>query len=320
MTNYLVTGGLGFIGSALVDRLSKKKNNYIYILDNKSRERKYEKYKKKNIKYIYGDIRFAKLEFLNKIDTVYHLAYINGTVNFYRHPRDVMDVGINGTVNLINQINKKGKKVKKFIYASSSEVYQQIEKIPTNENTALRVPDIKNPRFTYGGSKILGEQLTWFYLNSKIKKIIFRPHNFYGANMGYNHIIPEIFKKIYLKSKKLSKKKISLKIEGTGNETRSFCYIDDAIDAILKCETVNKSDIFNIGNNDEIKIIDLVKKILSILNLRAKITKGPLKKGSVLRRCPDIKKISKIGYKKKYNLNQGLKKTLEWYIQNIENK
>lgn len=318
MKNYLVTGGFGFIGSALVNKLANKKNNFIYILDNKSRKRVYKKHTKKNIKYIYGDIRYAKLNFLNKIDVVYHLAYINGTINFYKYPRDVIDVGINGTLNLINQINKKGKKVKKFIYASSSEVYQQVEKIPTPENVALRVPDIKNPRFSYGGSKILGEQLTWFFLNPKIKKVIFRPHNFYGPNMGYNHIIPELFKKIYFKSNKLSKKKITLKIEGTGHETRSFCYIDDAIDAILKCENSKVSDIFNIGNSDEIKIIELVKKILTLLNLKAKIIKGALKEGSITRRCPNIKKIKKIGYKKKYDLNKGLKKTLQWYINNIK--
>ena len=98
---------------------------------------------------------------------MYHLAYINGTINFYKYPGEVLDVGINGTLNLINQINKYGKSVKKFIFASSSEVYQNTLRIPTPEDSMLIVPKIKNPRYTYGGSKILGEQLVLFYLKKK---------------------------------------------------------------------------------------------------------------------------------------------------------
>jgi len=318
MINYLVTGGLGFLGSSLVEALSKRKNNKIYVLDNSSRRRKYKKLKSRNIIYIKGDIRNKKLSFISKINVIYHLAYINGTINFYKYPKDVLDVGINGTINLINQVNKSGKNVKKFIYASSSEVYQHTSKIPTPETSHLIVPDIKNPRYSYGGSKIIGEQLVLYYLRDNIKKIIFRPHNFYGPNMGYNHIIPEIFGKIYKLSKNLKLKKIKLKIEGTGNETRSFCYIDDAISAILKCEKVNKNDIFNIGNEEEIKIIDLVNTMLEILGIKASIKKGKLKKGSVIRRCPNITKLKKLGYKRKYKLDYGLNKTLHWYKENLK--
>lgn len=317
MTNYLVTGGQGFLGSALVYNLLKNKNHKVYILDNQSRKRSYNKIKSKRAIYIKGDIRTKKINFISKIDIVYHLAYINGTINFYKYPGKVLDVGINGTLNLINQINKYGKNIKKFIYASSSEVYQNTVKIPTTEDSNLMIPDIKNPRYSYGGSKILGEQIVLFYLKKKIKKIIFRPHNFYGPNMGYNHIIPEIFTKIYKRSKNFSLKKISLDIEGSGNETRSFCYIDDAINAISRCEKVEKDEIFNIGNDDEIKIIDLIKKILKILNIKAKIKKGKLKLGSVKRRCPDISKLKKLGYKRKYNLDLGITKTLNWYQKNI---
>lgn len=313
MTNYLVTGGMGFIGSALVKKLSKNKNNIIYVLDNKSRHRSYQKLNLENIKYFFGDIRNFKISFLPKIEIVYHLAYINGTENFYKYPKDVLDVGINGTINLIKQINSNGKNVRKFVYASSSEVYQQTKIIPTPEEMDLKVPNVLNPRFTYGGSKILGEQLTLFYLNSRVKKTIFRPHNFYGPNMGYNHIIPEIYDKIIKASKNNLKKKISLVIEGTGNETRSFCYIDDAVKAIIKSANSNKYQILNIGNNDEIKIINLVKKILKIMKIEAKIKISPIKQGSVKRRCPDIKKLKKIGYKQFTNIEIGLKKTIDWY-------
>lgn len=316
MVNYLVTGGLGFLGSALVKQLSKKKNSLVYVLDNSSRKRSYQKLKKNNIKYFSGDIRNYKIGFISKINIVYHLAYINGTENFYKYPKEVLDVGINGTINLIDQINKNGKNVKKFIYASSSEVYQQSKIIPTPEEMSLNVPNVLNPRFTYGGSKILGEQLTLFYLNNKVKKMIFRPHNFYGPNMGYNHIIPEVLGKILKASKVKNKKGVTINIEGTGNETRSFCYIDDAIRAILKFTNSSKHQIFNIGNEDEIKIIDLIKKMFRILNVKGKIKNGPLKPGSVKRRCPDIKKLKANGYNKLVNIDNGLKKTIHWYKKN----
>jgi len=316
MVNYLVTGGLGFLGSALVKKLSKKKNSLVYVLDNSSRRRIYQKLKRRNIKYYSGDIRNYKIRFMSKINIVYHLAYINGTENFYKYPKDVLDVGINGTINLIDQINKNGKNVKKFIYASSSEVYQQSKIIPTPEEMSLIVPNVLNPRFTYGGSKILGEQLTLFYLNNKVKKIIFRPHNFYGPNMGYNHIIPEICGKILKAIKIKNQKEITIDIEGSGNETRSFCYIDDAIRAIIKITNSSKDQIFNIGNEDEIKIIDLIKKMLKILNVKGKINKGPLKLGSVKRRCPDIKKLKKNGYSQLVDIDSGLKKTIDWYKKN----
>ena len=146
-------------------------------------------------------------------------------------------------------------------------------------------------------------------LNTKFFKrfVIFRPHNIYGPNMGYNHVIPEIVTKL-IKAKK------NLVIQGSGNHTRSFCYIDDFVRGfnILLKKGRNKN-IYNIGTQDEIKILQLIQKLVKISNKKLIIKKTKEKLGSTPKRCPDIKKISKLGFKPKINLDVGLKKTFEWY-------
>ena len=143
-----------------------------------------------------------------------------------------MDVGINGTINLLNIINSN-KKIKKFVYASSSEIYQEPDKFPTPENIYAKLPNTKNPRYSYASSKILGEVLTYNYLRNDLKKIIFRPHNIYGPSMGFEHVIPQIIKKIIKSTKNLHLKKCRIKIQGSGLESRSFCFIDDAAVGII---------------------------------------------------------------------------------------
>ena len=120
----LITGGSGFIGSSLVSKLSLSSKNKIIILDNFSREKKYRLFNSKNIKIIKTDITKKIPKISQKVDEIYHLAYINGTSNFYRHPIDVMDVGVKGLFNILQF--SKNKKVKKFILASSTSLSDPI--------------------------------------------------------------------------------------------------------------------------------------------------------------------------------------------------
>ena len=177
------------------------------------------------------------------------------------------------------------------------------------------MPDVKNPRYSYGSAKLICEILLFHYLKRKnLKKIIFRPHNIYGPAMGFEHVIPELIKNIIIKSNNLKRKNISLSIQGTGLETRSFCYIDDAVEAIkLISKKGNNNEIYNIGTNEEINIKNLVYKISKKLKLNLKIVSGKLRDGSTLRRRPDIKKIKKLGHENKFNLNLGLELTVNWY-------
>ena len=143
---------------------------------------------------------------------------------FYSRPVKILEIATKGIINVIDGcINNK---IKELYLASSSEVYQTPQKIPTDESESLKVPDIYNPRYSYGGGKILTELMGIHYGRKYFKKlIIFRPHNVYGSSMGNEHVIPEFIKRFRnLKNKKF-------KIQGTGNEIRSFIYIDDFVSA-----------------------------------------------------------------------------------------
>ncbi len=315
MKNILITGGTGFIGSNLAIKL-KKLNNNVLVFDNFYRNNySVNNLKKNNIKVIKGDIRNFKNvnKVMKNIDTCFHLAAINGTKNFYKLPKDVLDVGIRGQLNVLDAILTQN--VKKFIFFSSSEVYQNASKIPTNENINLNFPNVHNPRYSYGGSKFISEILTLNYLNNKTHKMIIRPHNIYGPKMGYDHVIPELILKILKKSKNLKNKSAEINILGSGKETRAFCYIDDAIDGIITCYKKGKNNnIYNIGNSSEISIIQLIELISKILNIKIKVIKNKVSKGSCMRRCPSINKIKKLGFKNNFDLKDGLILTISDYL------
>ena len=197
---FLITGGTGFIGSNICKLLIKKNYN-VKIFDNNSRGSIDNIKKIKNkIKFIRGDVRNKSQldKALKKTDAVIHLAYVNGTKNFYKEPVKILDIAVKGILNILESCIKNN--IKELYLASSSEVYQTPKKIPTDENEILKIPDIYNPRFSYGGGKILTE-LMGVHDGKKFfnKLVIFRPHNVYGPNMGNEHVIPELiarFKKI----------------------------------------------------------------------------------------------------------------------------
>ena len=305
--NILVTGGSGFIGSAIVKYLVKKKYNVV-VFDNNSRGRSRRiKDVNNKISFIKGDIRDKKklLSINKKIDTIIHLAYINGTKFFYKKPFEILDIAVNGYLNILEFC--KIKKVQNLFLASSSEVYQNPIKIPTDENEMLKIPDIHNPRYSYGGGKIFSELYGLYFAKKYLKKlIIFRPHNVYGADMGNDHVIPEFI----IRFKKIGKKKNFL-IHGTGNEVRSFIHIDDFINGFDKVFQRGKnSEIYNIGTTEKVKISRLAYLISKIYKKKIKIIRSKLPKGSPSKRCPDIGKIKKLGFKQKISLRNGLKKVI----------
>ncbi len=313
--NYLVTGGTGFIGSAIVNRLSKLKNSKIVVFDNNSRiSRIHKKKKSKNIVYINADIRNkSKLNLTFKkfkINTIIHLAYINGTKFFYHKPCEIIDVAAKGMQNVIELGIKY--RIPNFFLASSSEVYHEPRIIPTPENIDLKIPDIFNPRFSYGGGKIFCELMAANYGKKYFKKmIIFRPHNVYGPNMGNEHVIPEFINRL----KNQKNKNVQFKIKGSGKEKRSFIFIDDFADAfMLILKKGDHLNIYNIGNDSMISIKSLADKISKLMNFVPRYKYLSIAKGATKFRCPNIKKLKKIGYKKKVNLSEGLKKTISWYV------
>lgn len=306
---FIVTGGTGFIGAG-ISKLLAEKNYKVKIFDNNSRGnlKKFSNIKKK-FNFIKGDIRNKKQvnNAFKNVDAVVHLAYVNGTKFFYKQPIKILDIAVKGIINVIECCIKNN--IKELYLASSSEVYQTPLKIPTDENEMLKIPDIYNPRFSYGGGKILTELMGIHYGKKYFKKlIIFRPHNVYGPDMGNEHVVPEFIKRF----KRIKNKKF--KIQGSGNEIRSFIFIDDFVKAFeLILRKGKHLQIYNIGTSEKITIKNLAKYIAKLLKIKISIQRTKLRKGGTTKRLPDISKITKLGFKRKFNLKNGLKKTLQFY-------
>ena len=192
----LITGGTGFLGSALAKKLVEL-NFDVILFDNNVRG------SLDKIKNIYDKVTFVDGDIRNiddvkkvssNIDTIFHLAFINGTKYFYEKPELVLDVGVKGALNILDFAGQS--KANTFIMASSSEVYNTPTTIPTLENERAIVTDIKNPRFSYAGGKLISELLTVNYFRkTTIRDMIFRPHNIFGPDMGNEHVIPDLVKK-----------------------------------------------------------------------------------------------------------------------------
>jgi len=317
MAKIVITGAGGFIGRGLARDLASNLENEVWALDNNFRGSLRSIGNLPNLVLKECDVCDYEdiLRLLKGANTVFHLAAINGTRNFYDMPDRVLEVGILGTHNVTKACIEIG--INHLVFASSSEVYQKPEHIPTTEEETCRVPEITNPRLSYGGSKIAGELIVINYLRSSNTSFtIFRPHNVYGPEMGFDHVVPELTRKIFqsCNGKRETDKEVEIEIEGGGTETRSFIYIDDAIDAIGLCaEKGGGNSIFNIGTEEEKKIKDVADSIGKILGLELKCSSSKLKKGSTPRRCPDTQKLRSLGFYPKTDFKQGLTKTVDWY-------
>lgn len=319
---YLVTGGTGFIGSSLVKRLVKE-GYEVRILDNDLRgsEERLKEIANK-IEMIKADIRDAKSvqNACKNVGCVIHLAYINGTEFFYKKPELVLDVGVRGMINVIDGCIKNS--VRELILASSSEVYQTPPVIPTGENAPMSIPDTLNPRYSYGGGKIISELMAINYGRKYFDRVaIFRPHNVYGPDMGWEHVMPQFIVKMKEICMKTNDKTIKFPIQGTGKETRAFVFIDDFIDGLmLVLKKGCHLGIYNIGTQDEISIGKVAVEVGKYFGRKVVIAAGTPAKGGTLRRCPDITKLRKMGYNPKVAFQKGLQITAKWYSENIHKK
>lgn len=311
----LVTGGTGFIGSYLVKRLIKE-GLEVRVFDNNLRGNlgRLENHKT-DFEYIDGDVcDYEQVhEATRNVDTVFHLAFINGTDNFYKRPDKVLEVGVKGAIHTLDAAMDLG--VKNYIVTSSSEVYQEPTQIPTDESQRIIIPDINNPRFSYSGGKIITELMAIHYtIRSNMKVIVIRPHNFYGPDMGFGHVIPQFIMRMKKLSNNFCQKKIDFPIQGSGLESRAFCYIDDAVDGIMTgCLHGLSRELYHLGTEEEITIKELVYIIADKLGLEINLQNTELLKGGTSRRCPNISKIRALGYSPHYSLDDGINKTIGWY-------
>lgn len=315
---YLVTGGTGFIGSALVLRLLERGHS-VRVLDNNSRgaERRLGKMVG-DVELMIGDIRSG--EFVERavegVEAVHHLAFVNGTENFYKHPDLVLEVGAKGMINVVDACIKHG--VGELILASSSEVYQSPPQVPTAESVALIVPDLMNPRYSYGGGKLFSELYAINVAARRLDRVvIYRPHNVYGPDMGWEHVIPQLAARMAGLAMQAPSGEIDFQIQGSGQETRSFCFIDDFIDGLeLVQERGLTANVYHIGTTEEVTMADLAHRIAHQLGRNINILPGPIQAGSTLRRCPAIDKLAGLGYRQRIPLDHGLAITCRWYFEN----
>ncbi|MBU6384117.1 MAG: NAD-dependent epimerase/dehydratase family protein [Verrucomicrobia bacterium] len=317
-TKILVTGGTGFLGAALVRKLVQL-TLPVRILDNgfrSSATRLADVFDR--IELIQGDIRDPSIvsEAIRGMDAVIHLAAVNGTEFFYSKPDLVLDVGVRGILNVIEGCKKHG--VGELIVASSSEVYQTPKTIPSDETESLIVPDVLNPRYSYGGSKIITELLLIHQCRADFKRaLLFRPHNVYGPAMGWEHVIPQLIVRAIDQNRAHPKGPLPFPIQGDGRQTRAFIHIDDMIDGIvLLLEKGEHLNIYHIGNPEETTVADLARQIVQYFGRECQLIHGALQKGSTERRCPNINKMKLLGFHPKIPLRLGLPPVIEWHITN----
>jgi UDP-glucose 4-epimerase len=314
-----VTGGGGFIGAYLAKRLVRE-GWEVVVIDNLLRGeigRLAEVID--DIRFLTADIRDEDqvVEAIRGCDVVMHLAAVNGTENFYLRPELVLDVGLRGALAVVNGCRRVG--VPDLVLASSAEVYQTAQVVPTPETIPLMLPDSLNPRYSYGGSKIVSELIAFDYARDHFRKVqVFRPHNVYGPDMGWKHVIPQLILRAagVIES---GPRPARMQIQGDGRETRAFCYVDDVVEGILTMyERGGHREIYHIGNDDEISILYLVERLGAALGAELIATPGEVAAGGTPRRCPDISKMRALGYQPRVNLDEGLRRAAEWYLVHRE--
>ena len=299
----LVTGAAGFLGSHLCDELLEK-NYKVVGIDNFFRG------KKENLP-THPNFKFYEVDLVNddannivsneKPDVLFHYAAINGTEYFYDIPTKVFNDNIEITKNILNAI--KNSTIKKVIYTSTSEVYGDNPPLPTAESHMIQL-NIFTDRDSYASSKAIGEFYVKYYCKEhNMDYLILRPFNTYGPRMDntkYGQVVPEFFRK--LKDKEFT-------IIGNGTQTRSFCHVDDHKRLSVMLSENISNDVVNIGNDEQVTILELAEKIHDINGIKFNPKFLPPRDYDTQKRQPDISKIKACFFDYNFvNLNQGLKK------------
>jgi len=303
----LVTGGAGFIGSHLVDRLIKE-GQKVVVIDNLSTGKKENLNSK--AKFYKIDIRDSKISQIfkkEKPEIVFHYAAQIKVRKSMENSKEDTKINILGSLNLLENCRKF--RVKKFIFASTGAIYGEAKIIPTPEDY------FEKPLSPYGISKLVIEKyLNYYYQVFGLPFVSLRMANVYGPrqNSKGEAGVVAIFCDRMLSGKQPI-------INGDGKQTRDFIYVDDVIEANTSALKKNKIGIFNIGTAKETDINRIFRKIKELTASECKEIHGPTQLGEQKRSCLDYSKARKeLNWQPKYDLERGLKKTVEWfYCQNL---
>ena len=304
---YLITGGAGFIGSHLTEKLISR-NDAVVILDNMSTgsSRNIVTFQGK-VDLVSGSILDRKVvdKLVEKSDFVIHLAAALGVLNIVNKPLDSLKTNLQGTEIVLESANNYSKPI---LIASTSEIYGKNDKVPLNEEDDRVIGHPLKSRWSYSEAKAVDESLAYFYyLEKQLPVRIVRFFNTVGPRQvgDYGMVVPR-FVSAALRNGPIN-------VYGSGDQIRCFCHVGDAIRALLLVIDSDKAigEVFNIGNNQQISIMDLANKVIEITGSKSEIRKIPYSEAypegfeDMQRRVPDISKIKNIlGWSPEIGLDQ----------------
>ena len=308
--NILVTGGAGFIGTNLVEKFIDKQHNVI-VIDNLLTG------SKKNLEHFFNSENFSFIEFdvqnhievAEDLDYVLHLASPASPKAYTQYPINTLKAGSIGTINTLGLAKAKNAK---YLLTSTSEIYGDPLVSPQPESYWGNV-NPNGTRSMYDEAKRFAEAAVSSYnriydLDTRILRLF----NTYGPKMKINdgRVVTNFIYQAITGN--------DITIYGQGNQTRSFCYIDDTVSGILKAMESDNSEVFNIGNPNEITILQLAEKIIELTNSKSEIKFVKLPEDDPMQRKPDISKANnKLNWFPEVSLEDGLKKTIEWVENSI---
>jgi UDP-glucose 4-epimerase len=307
---YLITGGAGFIGSHLAEKLVTR-GDQVVIIDNLSTGDAL------NLSDILPKIEFKNGNILDRSlidrliaesDYVVHFAAALGVFNIINKPLESLITNLQGAEVVLEACDKYQKPV---LVASTSEIYGKNNKVPLNEEDDRIIGHPLKSRWSYSEAKAIDESLAYFYFQEKRLPVrIIRFFNTVGPRQvgDYGMVLPRLVN--------AALKNQPLPIYGTGEQTRCFCHVLDTVIAILMVMDSDKSigEVFNVGNDQQISIVDLAKKVIEITGSKSRIEKIAYERAypegfeDMQRRVPDISKINRVlGWKPEINLDQIIK-------------
>ncbi len=307
---YLITGGAGFIGSHLVEKLIVR-GEQVVVLDNFSTGLANNlSVVKDKINFKQGNIldRSVIYKLVAQSDYVVHLAAALGVFNIVNKPLESLKTNLQGSEIVLEACDKYRKPV---LIASTSEIYGKNDKVPLNEEDDRIIGHPLKSRWSYSEAKAVDESLAYFYyLEKKLPIRIVRFFNTVGPRQvgNYGMVVPR-FVSAALKNEPIS-------VYGSGEQIRCFCHVDDAVRALLLVMDSNKAvgEVFNIGNNQQISIMELAKKVIQVTGSTSSIEKIAYEKAypegfeDMQRRVPDVSKIKQVlGWEPEINLDQIIK-------------
>lgn len=307
---YLITGGAGFIGSHLAEKLIAR-GEQVVILDNLSTG------SGTNLSKIINKVEFYEGNILDTeiienlvfdCDFVIHLAAALGVFNIVNKPLESLKTNLRGSENVLAACNKFSKPV---LMASTSEIYGKNEKVPLNEEDDRIVGHPLKSRWSYSEAKAVDESLAYFYhLENKLPVRIVRLFNTVGPRQvgNYGMVVPRFVS--------AATKNEPLFVYGNGDQIRCFCHVNDVVSALILIMDSDKTigEVYNVGNNQQIAIMDLAKRVIELTGSSSKIEKISYKDAypegfeDMQRRVPDISKIKQVlGWTPEINLDQIIK-------------